>query len=46
MNLYNNLLLLILFLVVGYYSLKYLFFIIVGIIIGIYISRFYYNYSQ
>ena len=44
MNIYNNLLLLILILVVGYYSLKYLFFVVIGIFIGIYLSRVYYKY--
>lgn len=35
--LYYSLILLLL-LVIGYYSIKYLFFVIVGIIIGLYIS--------
>ena len=41
MNIYNNILLLLLFLIVGYYSIKYLLFIFIGIIIGIYITYYY-----
>jgi hypothetical protein len=44
MNIYNNFAILILIIIIGYFSLKYLFFILLGIIIGIYISRFlFYN---
>ena len=44
MNIYNNFAILILIIIIGYFSLKYLFFILLGIIIGIYISKFlFYN---
>jgi hypothetical protein len=46
MKIYENLFLLFLFLLIGYYSLKYLFFIVIGIIIGFYLTKTYYNYKQ
>ncbi len=46
MNIYNNILLLVLFIIIGYYSLKYLAFILIGFFLGIYITYYYYNYYQ
>ena len=43
MDYYNYLLLVILIIIVGYFSLKYLFFIIIGFVLGIYI---YYKYLR
>jgi hypothetical protein len=36
---YNYLIFILLIIIIGYYSLKYVFFIIIGIIIGIIITR-------
>ncbi len=44
MNIYNNILLLVLFIIIGYYSLKYLAFILIGFFLGIYITYYYYHY--
>ena len=38
-----NLLLIFLFIVIGYYSIKYLFFIIIGLLFGIYICYKYFT---
>jgi len=40
-DLYNYLLFLILIIFVGYYSIKYLFFIIIGFLLGVYITYYY-----
>ena len=37
-----NLLWIFLFIIIGYYSIKYLFFIIIGLLIGFYISYMYF----
>lgn len=44
MNIYNNILLLVLFIIIGYYSLKYLAFILIGFFLGIYVTYYYYYY--
>jgi hypothetical protein len=36
---YNYLIFILLIIIIGYYSLKYVFFIIIGVIIGIIITR-------
>jgi len=40
-DIYNYFLLIILVIIVGYFSLKYLFFILIGFIMGIYFSYYY-----
>ena len=41
MDIYNYLLLVILVIIVGYFSLKYLFFILIGFILGVYLTYSY-----
>jgi hypothetical protein len=40
-NIYNYLLFIILIIIVGYYSLKYLFFILIGFCLGVYLTYYY-----
>jgi len=42
-DIYNYLLFIILIIIVGYFSIKYLFFILIGFFLGIYIT---YNYFR
>jgi hypothetical protein len=39
----NNLIFIILIIVIGYYSIKYLFFVIIGFILGVYITYKFYG---
>jgi len=40
-DIYNYLLLIVLVIIVGYFSLKYLFFILIGFILGVYLTYSY-----
>ncbi len=40
-TIYNYILLLFLIIIVGYFSLKYLFFILIGFLLGVYITYYY-----
>lgn len=46
MNIYNNLFVLFLFIIIGYYSIKYLTFIIIGFCIGFYIAYTIFNNNK
>lgn len=41
----NNIVFLILIIIIGYYSLKYLFFVLIGLILGIYLTYLFYKQS-
>lgn len=40
-DIYNYILLVILVIIIGYFSIKYLFFIIIGFILGVYLTFYY-----
>jgi len=40
-DIYNYILLIILIIIIGYFSLKYLFFILIGFILGVYLTYTY-----
>jgi len=40
-DIYNYILLIILVIIIGYFSLKYLFFILIGFILGVYLTYTY-----
>ena len=39
----NNLIFIILIIVIGYYSIKYVFFVLIGLFIGIYLTYLFYR---
>lgn len=39
----NNLIFIILIIVIGYYSIKYLFFVIIGFLLGVYLTYLFYR---
>jgi hypothetical protein len=42
----NNIIFIILIIVIGYYSIKYLFFVLTGFILGIYLTYKFYEKQQ
>jgi hypothetical protein len=39
----NNLVFIVLIIFIGYYSLKYLFFVFIGFLLGVYLTRLFYK---
>ena len=39
----NNLIFIILIIVIGYYSIKYVFFVLIGLFIGVYLTYLFYR---